>query len=202
MQRTLPGFWSIYPLFFPFSLLFLSLASSPHLLPSGDALPSCSPQAAHPCSLSLSPWRLPRSVWMHRFCICMQPGWSHAPLFQPTWSGGTAPWATVSRASLPPLESTTARAPARSHSTSWRSPGWCWHQKRRKLWNEPTSKSHTHHQKPLRNWLRSSTWKPAPWSTGSTITGRRSPRSPAHKGFILFALAGRCFPSARCVCFC
>uniref|UniRef100_A0A803YSU6 Homeobox protein cut-like n=1 Tax=Meleagris gallopavo TaxID=9103 RepID=A0A803YSU6_MELGA len=26
--------------------------------------------------------------------------------------------------------------------------------------------------------------------------------SPAHKGFILFALAGCCFPSARCICFC
>lgn len=56
------------PSFLSFYLVFRSLASSPQLLPS------CSPRTAHPCSLSLSPPRLSRSLYVHWFCICIQPG--------------------------------------------------------------------------------------------------------------------------------
>ena len=77
MQRTLPGFWSIYPLFFPFSLLFLSLASSPHLLPSGNApsllfppnSPSVQPQ---PVTLAFTPQRVDASI-LHLYAAGLIP---------------------------------------------------------------------------------------------------------------------------------
>lgn len=187
------------------SFFFFLLLQPPHIcfpLISDDA-PSF-PLSPDSSSIHLQPVMsafIPQLAHPLIFAFAFGWGWSDALLFQPTWNGDTALLATASPASPRPLASTTAREPARSRSTSSRNPAWCWRQKRRKLWNEPTSKSHTHHQKPLRNSPRSSTWKPAPWSTGSTITGMRSPTSPASEGFVLFALAGCCSASAGCVCF-
>lgn len=177
-----------FPAELPSFLLFLPLASSPPLVSGGaPSLPSPpgSPSLRLPPAVSVP---IPQLVLPAHSAFVFWLFWCHVPPLQPTWNGGTAPSATASPASPRPPASTTARAPAPSPSTSSRSPGWCWHRRRKKLSSEPTSKSHTHHQKPLRNWPRSSTWKPAPWSTGSTITGAWSPRSPASWGMCRLGL--------------
>lgn len=101
-------------------------------------------------------------VTQHTTCLTL--------CLQLTWRGDWAPWATATLWTRPWWGRITCRVP-RAPDSSWRNLEWCWAQRRRRLWRKPTNRSPTPPPKPLRSWPPSSTWRPAPSSTGSTITG-------------------------------